>query len=344
MQKKIVHLVPYDGIGGVETAARSMKNVQHEIIDFRVIYIFRAAVVSSQRWAAFIPLDLLSALSRLVSSHLDVLIVSLWRSAIVGILAKCLKPRLKLVVFIHDTVDAHWLDFILTRLAISFAHEVWADSHASLRQRFSNLTPGKCRIISFVTRRFEALPVREVSPDFIFWGRIHAKKGVDRALWIFAEILKQQSAARFWIIGPDGGVLRFMQHLCRSLGLTDKVFFLGEATIAEIVAHARNASFYIQASEYEGMAMSVVEAMQLGLVPVVTPVGEISSYCSHGVNSLIISSDRQIVADVVNLLNDNLNYQAMRVSAIAAWKDRELYHDSVLKACMELLASVKKVP
>jgi glycosyltransferase involved in cell wall biosynthesis len=282
-----------------------------------------------------------TAVKRIVAGHVDVLIVSLWRAAIVGVLARCLRPRLKLVVFIHNTVDAHWLDFIFTRLAMRLADEVWADSQASLRERFPNLVQAKCRIISFVTRRFEAMPARELSPDFIFWGRIHPVKGLDRALRIFAEVLKQQPAARFWIIGPDGGVLQATQEQCKSLGLMDKVFFLGAATLDEIADHALKATFYLQTSQFEGMAMSVVEAMQMGLVPVVTPVGEISSYCSHGVNALIVKSDRQAVEDVRDLLSSNENYQSMRLNAIATWKDRPLYVESVLQACEALLKGDK---
>ena len=79
----------------------------------------------------------------------DVLIVSLWRSAIVGVLAKLLRPNLKLVVFIHNATDVHWLDFIFTRLAISLAHEVWADSQASQRSRF--LMSGQKNAESFLS-------------------------------------------------------------------------------------------------------------------------------------------------------------------------------------------------
>ncbi len=341
--KKIVHLVPYDGIGGVETAARSMGKLKHDGIDFEVDFIFKTVARERQRWTTFNPLAVLSAVTRIVAGDADVLIVSLWRSAIVGVLAKCMRPKLKLVVFIHNATDVHWLDFIFTRLAMSLAHEVWVDSQASLRERFPHLAPERCRVISFVTRRFEALPAREVSPDFIFWGRINVQKGLDRALRIFADVLRQTPVARFWIIGPDGGFLQSTQEQCKSLGLADKVFFLGVATLAEIADHALKASFYLQTSQFEGMAMSVVEAMQMGLVPIVTPVGEISSYCSHGVNALIVKSDRQAVEDVRDLLSSNEKYQCMRLNAIEAWKDRPLYADSVLQACEALLANNKKV-
>lgn len=337
--KKIIHLAPRNGIGGVESAVRSMEKVKHDKIDFKVDYIVRVVPNARpwKKWIAFIsPMPLLSAAKRVVFDDTDVLIVSLWRSAIVGILVKCLRPKIKLVVFIHNATNVHWLDFIFTRLAMRFALEVWADSNASLRERFPHLDPAKCRVISFITRRFEALPAHEARPDFIFWGRIKAQKGLDHALRIFAEVVKQYPDARFWIIGPDEGLLQTTRQLSKSMGLMDNVFFLGPATLAELEVNALKATFYLQTSLYEGMAMSVVEAMQMGLVPIVTPVGEIPAYCAHGFNALIVKSDQQVVENVRGLLNCVKKYQNIRQNAIATWKDAPLYADSVLQACEEL--------
>jgi glycosyltransferase involved in cell wall biosynthesis len=345
MTIKIIHLIPYNGIGGVETAARSMGKLKHDGIDFEVDFIFEAVANAHirQRWANFNPLVLISATSRVITGRVDVLIVSLWWAAFVGVLVKCLKPKTKLVLFVHSTVAFHWLDFIFTHLAMRLADEIWADSLAVLRKRCPNLLRKKCRIISFVTRRIDVLPSREVSPDFIFWGRINVVKGLDQALRVFANVLLQNPDARFWIIGPDGGVLQSIQGQCKLLGLTDNVFFLGPATLDEITRHAQKASFYLQTSKFEGMAMSVVEAMQMGLVPIVTPVGEIPSYCSHGFNSLIVNSDRQAIEDVKSLLINNEKYQSMRLHAIETWKDSQLYADSVLQACEEIFSGDLKV-
>ena len=342
MSKRIIHLVPYDGIGGVETAARSMGKVKHSSIDFEVRFIFKNATHAMQRWATFNPISFLVATRRVVMDRPDVMIVSLWRSAIVGVLAKLLRPNLKLVVFIHNATDVHWLDFTFTRLAIGLAHEVWADSQASQRSRLPNVRPEKCRIISFVTCHFEVMPARAVRPDFIFWGRITPQKGLDRALQIFAAVLRQQPTARFWIIGPDGGTLNATKQLCKVLGLTEAVFFLGPATPDEIAVHARRASFYLQTSQFEGMAMSVVEAMQMGLVPVVTAVGEIASYCRQGDNSVVVESDQQAIETILSLLNCDEKFQAMRSKAIATWNGKPRYSESVLRACEMLLAANQK--
>ena len=339
--KKIIHLVPRNGIGGVETAVRSMKKVKHNRIDFKVDYIVKVVANASpwQKWMSFIsPLPLFKAVRRVISEDADVLIVSLWRSVIVGILVKCLSPKIKLVVFIHNATDVHWLDFIFTRLAMNCAVEIWADSNASLRQRFPHLDYERCKVISFITSRFEAFSTPKASPSFIFWGRINAQKGLDHALRIFAEVMKHYPDARFWIIGPDDGVLQATQQLSKSMHLTDNVFFLGPATRAKLEEHAQKATFYLQTSLYEGMAMSVVEAMQMGLVPIVTPVGEIPSYCSHSFNALIVKSEKQISENVRDLLNSKNRYEILRENAITTWKGSPLYAESILQACEKLLS------
>lgn len=339
-KKKIIHLAPRNGIGGVETALKSMEEVKHHQIDFKVEYIVQLGT-NSRAWQQFTnfisPLPLLLATKNIIFGDADVLIVSLWRSAIVGILAKCFRPKLKLVIFIHNSTNVHWLDFIFNRWAISLAHEVWSDSHASLNHRFPKLVPKQHRVISFVTRRLEALPSRKASPDFIFWGRINVQKGLDFAIRIFAEMVKTYPDARFWIIGPDEGPLESLQQLSKSLGLTNNIIFLGKSTSAEIEKHALKATFYLQTSLYEGMAMSVVEAMQLGLVPIVTPAGEIPSYCIDKFNSLIVKSEQEVIKNLKELLNNNNQYQEARHNSIATWKDTILYAESVLMACEKLL-------
>ena len=87
------------------------------------------------------------------------------------------------------------------------------------------------------------------------------------------------------------------------------------------------------------MAMSVVEAMQLGLVPVVTPVGEIRNYCRQGENAILIQSDEAAVDDVMKVLRDVEGYVTMQNEAAATWLGKPLYADSMLAACRTALAN-----
>ena len=336
MMIKIAHLIPYDGIGGVETAAKSIGCARFGRLRFEVDFIFKD-IPSGSTKGTYNPIPLLAAAWKYAKSDVDILIVSLWRACIVGVIAKLLRPKLKMVVFIHLTHDVHWLDRHSTRWAACLADEIWADSEATMSNRLRGLPFTKHRVISFVTRRFEAPPPQAVEPSFIFWGRLNSQKRIDRAIRIFASICKKRPSARFRLIGPDGGCLPSLKALAFSLGLKDQIDFLGPATHEEINDLVQHASFYLQTSEYEGMAMSVVESMQLGLVPVVTPVGEIGSYCRHNYNAVIVKSDQQVIEDVMQLLDSACKYQTLRSNAIATWTNQPLYRDCVLNACEALL-------
>jgi SAM-dependent methyltransferase len=188
-----------------------------------------------------------------------------------------------------------------------------------------------------VTRRFDVPSPRAVNPTFIFWGRISNQKRLCRSICFFSKIYKRYPLAKFWILGPDGGELEASKKLCASLGLTEVVTFVGAVTQDEIITYASRASFFLQMSAYEGMSLSVVESMQLGLVPVVTPVGEIPNYCANGVNAVFVNSDKKALEEVSGLIDSGDFYQIMRANAIATWSSKILYRESVLIACQKLL-------
>jgi len=336
---RFIHLIPYDGVGGVESAARTTAAMCEGPIDFRVEYIFRNLLYQKDIKATYNPLSLLSAVLRIRAESVDVLIVSLWRSSIVGLLVKLLRPRIKLVTFIHLERDVHFLDFLFTRLSLLFSVAIWADSDATIKGRLSSKQINRSELISFVTRHFELLPQKKVSPVFIFWGRINQQKGLDRAIRLFSRIHDIYPQSRYLIIGPDGGALSEIKQLCREYGLVDSVTFFGAALHEQIVQYALEASFYLQTSLIEGMAMSVVESMQLGLVPVVTPVGEIASYCRHNRNAVIVATDEEAVVCISALLESDERYQAMRSMAIQTWNGKPLYRESVLDACKKIIQS-----
>jgi len=334
---RFIHVVPYDGVGGVESAARTTASMLEGSIDFKVEYIYRNLANQNDIKVTYNPWSLLTAIWRIRAESPDVLIVSLWRSSFVGLLVKLLCPRIKLVTFIHLERDVHFLDFLCTRASLLFSVRIWSDSEATIKGRLSAYQIRRSQTISFVTRQFDALPIKKVAPVFLFWGRINQQKGLDRAIRIFARIHDTYHESRYLIIGPDGGALNDIKKLCKELGVVDSVTFLGAALHEQIIQYASAGSFYLQTSLTEGMAMSVVESMQLGLLPVVTPVGEIASYCLHNQNAVIVTSDDKAVECVSALLESNERYQAMRTLAIETWKGKPLYRDSILDACIKIV-------
>ena len=103
--------------------------------------------------------------------------------------------------------------------------------------------------------------------------------------------------------------------------------FYSQHSFDEITNLSRHHSFYLQFSLYEGFSLSVCEAMQLGLVPVVTPVGEISNYCTHLVNSICHHDIDSTVSCLVKILSGDLSYHDLQSNSISYWNSKPSYVD-----------------
>mgnify|MGYP000465726016 FL=1 len=220
-----------------------------------------------------------------------------------------------------------------SRIALFLSTEVWADSIASLNKRFNyskKIQNG--RVVSFDSRTIDRLEIKSVEPKFIFWGRVGREKAVTRSIIIFSKILKFYPKATFKIIGADGGQLGDVKELCDDLQITHSVSFYNETIFSEIRRHAQDSCFYLQTSLYEGAAMSVMESMKLGLVPVVTAVGEISRYC-NGNNAIIIKSNDEAVRDILMLLESKDSYYKLSDNAFKHWENQKSYKDSIIESC-----------
>lgn len=342
-----LHLIPYDGIGGVEIATRSLPVGDHSDLRFGRVYLSAKAGAhppdpdiwtgpSPSEWALA---NYAGALRHVLRRKPEVLIVSLWRSAIVALLAKLLRPRLKLVVFLHLDRPVHLPDRLLHAALMRLATQIWADSAGTLVARVPKAREG--RVISFVTERLAPLPLTPPAPRFIFWGRLHAQKGLDQALEILAALQPRYPDTMLTLIGPDGGQETALRAQAARLGLD--VAFTGALSRDKIFQRAAGHSFFLMPSHSEGMAMSVVEAMQLGLVPVVTPVGEIAHYAQDGENAVLLhTTNPASVRDrLAALLADPARLHAMGQAAQARFAHTPLYRDDVVLASRSLLSETR---
>lgn len=344
----VVHLIPHDGIGGVESATRSMALAEKLDCKFTLLHIAgpsistdRRRIVESFFRSANNPLAHLLACLRILRMEPDILICSLWRSMLVGIFVKILRPRTRVVCFLHLASSVHFIDHALNSLMMRYSDSVWADCEATLNARYQNKLNRPTEVISFVLSNFPAvLSRKKCAPTFVFWGRLHQQKGIDRAIDFISELVKSAHDSRFEIWGPDDGEKAALLALVRDRGLVDKVHFMGSANPSQLDEIARGNSFYLQLSRMEGMAISVVEAMQFGLVPVVTSVGEIAKYCRAGKNAIVVddpSSPGQAVAAVLELLQDEAKYRQLQSAAQNYWAEAHLYKDDVCAAATRLM-------
>jgi len=295
--------------------------------------------VLEPRSRSFGPRAYARAVRSVVAQKPDVIVASLWRSVPVALAAKRIPPRAKVVLLLHSAFTFHRVDALMDRIAIPRMDAIWADSQAALDARVPRSVRVPTRVISFVTERLErARPIdRPPSPRFVSWGRLQDYKGTDRAVSLVARLVARGVDARFEAWGPDNGHLATLLSLRKQLGLEDRVTFPGPLDRSQLPATAAGASFYLALSRTEGMAMAVVEAMQLGLVPVVTPVGEPKKYCKNGENAVIVDDVDVAVEGILALIDSPSEYRRLSEAASRRWADAALYAEDLCAAARELV-------
>jgi len=337
-KKKILHVVPTAYGGGVESAAKSFLKYSCDKFKFKVFFLENNKQENS--FKAY----LLSSL-KIFTFHPDIILTSLWKSNFITLIYKFLNLNNKYILFLHDTHNKHFVDKFITSLSALFAYEIWADSNATLEQRLKSLyfqnnnkfsffkTYKNKRVISLVKEKIRPLNEKRCNHSFIYWGRLDQKKNINKALKLFAKIYKLEKKSTFTIIGPDYGEKNSLTSLIDKLGLKDNVFIYDQMSFDEIKKYANLSSFFIQLSSYEGLAMSVSESMQLGLVPIVTAVGQIKSYCRNLENSLIYqNNDNDLIRNISLLISSPKKYSQMRKNAIDTWKNTKTYKNDIISA------------
>jgi glycosyltransferase involved in cell wall biosynthesis len=333
---RVLHVIPEDGLGGAEIAARTAAARVGD--DLQVASLTDGPPGPLPANVHYLRGGSASALARRLK--VDVAVFSLWKSIPALIMTRLTAPGIRTVLFLHSDRPVHAADRWLTALAGILADEVWADSSGSLAGRFGPNKRG--RVISFVQHRPEPIARTAPRPAFIYWGRLTPLKRIDRAIGLFARIAAEQPDARLTLIGPDAGSRAGLEAQAAALGLTDRIEFAGALDFPAIAARAAKADFFLQLSDQEGAAMSVIEAMQLGLVPVVTPVGQMAEYCQPLRTGVVFQDEDQAAGDIRRLLNDPQLFGQVAQGAIQRWTGTPLYDQDFMTAAEDLARKIRR--
>lgn len=343
---RVLHFIPQDGIGGAEIAARSATRDAefgvHVHAMFNGLYTGEGAIANERLTGnttrfAFSPRSVGGALRMVEQLDPQVLVFSLWRTFGAFIACKLRFPDRKFVTFVHNERIANKVDAVLTALMKRGADEIWVDSQATMDARLTDEEKRRARIISLRLDRPNGQSRKRAAPRFVYWGRLAEQKRIDRAMALFAQVAKARPDAHFTLVGPDHGVRGKLEEQARKAGVADRVAFHGPKSLDEIAELARDARFFLQLSDHEGMAMGVVEALERGLVPVVTPVGQMAVYCRDGENALVYRDRDETAQRLLALVDDDARYEAMSEAAIATFAETPIYGEEVAAAASDLV-------
>ena len=137
------------------------------------------------------------------------------------------------------------------------------------------------------------------------------------------------------IYGKDDGERNGLEKHIRALNLTNFIRFKGEIYGSEKLEIFKQYNFLLQLSSREGMAMSVAEAMQNGLVCIVTPVGEISNYANDMETAVFFISDKEkwhtSLNKIETVINNDSIYRQISDASFEKFKNIKTYSESLIE-------------
>lgn len=137
-------------------------------------------------------------------------------------------------------------------------------------------------------------------------ARLATQKGHRYLLQAFQTVVRQVPTARLWLAG-EGPLRAELEATCKELGLGDHVQFLGRVNRADLPKLYSQLNAIVLASLWEGLPVTLIEAMSAGLPIVATAVGGNAELVRTGENGWIVPPhDPAALANaLIQLANNN---------------------------------------
>ena len=130
-------------------------------------------------------------------------------------------------------------------------------------------------------------------------GRFNHQKNHKGLLDAFARILEQYPNCHLNLLG-DGELREETENYAAQLGIREKVLFHGSQT--DVYPYLQKADVFLLPSNFEGMPMTIIEAMGTGLPIVATAVGGVPDMLTHQESGLLVPNRAEAVAEAVGTL------------------------------------------
>ena len=294
IMKKIVHIINAMEIGGVEVGVLSLLKSRlsngYNVVTVKgcdeAIY---NSLSESEKSRLHVCNGYFNALRKLIKLKPRIVISSLWRAHFVSVLYMILNPKVRRVHFLHNTGFGHIIDKVLFYISVKMTNLILCDSVQS--QNFLKTFNSKVESVVIpmnVSFSNTIKPICFYPINFVFVGRFSKQKAIPKSLEFIKKLNDAGVKVTFDLYGRDDGELQGLKNYVKKNDLCDLITFHHSLLPTQIECEMRRYNYYLQTSVKEGMAISVFQSVKNGLLPVVTPVGEIEKYTRNGFNAFYL--------------------------------------------------------
>ncbi len=121
-------------------------------------------------------------------------------------------------------------------------------------------------------------------------GTVYYVKNFPFLVSCFSEVLKKYPNSKLTIVGDGADANRLRQRI-KEAGLSDHIIISG--VVGNVEDYLADADLYAASSLFEGLPLSILEAMAAGLPILSTNVGGVSDIVQHGVNGLLVEPENK---------------------------------------------------
>lgn len=164
---------------------------------------------------------------------------------------------------------------------------------------------------------------KEEKLTLLYVSRLVKMKGIEDALHIFAEVLKKEPTAQFWIVGGgEEGYVKKLHELAEQLNISKSVTFFGYVNEDKKVQLYQKAHFLLHTSIREGFGLVVIEANSQGTPALVYDSPGLRDIVKNDRNGYTFkSTENSMIADKCSALYNSPQYLTLAQSAIIESKE-----------------------
>jgi glycosyltransferase involved in cell wall biosynthesis len=205
--------------------------------------------------------------------------------------------------------NRRWIALFSEKLAAPLAKKIICVSESD-RQLALSLGVGNQNSLVTVRGGIGNIPVSLANPArnparLIIVARFNEQK--DQATLLKAIAQLNNHSIHLDLVG-SGPAWESCKDLAKSLGIEDQVSFLGDRRdVPDLLAQSQ---IFILSTHYEGLPISILEAMRTGLPVIATNVNGISEEIEHGKTGFLVT--RQDVSSIANALSNLIQSPQLR--------------------------------
>lgn len=150
-----------------------------------------------------------------------------------------------------------------------------------------------------------------LGPVILYVGRVAWHKSLERAIEALPSIVEEFSDAKFVLVGPKyTEESERLLRLAERLGVEDSIVRTGRVSESQLHFYYSIADIFILPSVYEGLSLSMLEAMASKVPIMVCSSAGVSGILTHGKNAFILNNGTK--DEISRSMNFLLNCSELR--------------------------------